>query len=294
MHVERAGSTNAKPAVIEKFNTQLLKWVGNKQKFAHEIASYFPQNYGTYHEPFLGSGAVLATLAPEKAIASDKFGPIIEIFQCLHSDPDRLISWYADRWNTAHGKDKKQGYERIKASYNKRPNGADFLFLCRACYGGVVRFRKADGYMSTPCGAHEPISPESFAKRVRVWADRTRGAEFIHADYEQVMRMAKKGDLVYCDPPYVHSQGILYGGQSFSLENLFDVILECKAKGVFVALSIDGTKKSGATQCALPVPKGLFEREIYVNCGRSMLRRFQMEGRTLEDEVVFDRLLLSY
>ena len=46
--------------------------------------------------------------------------------------------------------------------------------------------------------------------------------------------------------------------------------------------------------CKLPIPKGLFEREAFVNCGRSMLRRFQMNGKSLEEEVVADRLLLTY
>jgi len=61
-----------------------------------------------------------------------------------------------------------------------------------------------------------------------------------------------------------------------------------------VALSIDGSKKSGDVLCRVPIPKGLFQREALVNCGRSMLRRFQMNGRTLEEEVVADRLLLTY
>ncbi|GFO73597.1 DNA adenine methylase [Bathymodiolus japonicus methanotrophic gill symbiont] len=280
--------------VVKKFSTQLLKWVGNKQKFAHEIAGFFPDNYNTYYEPFLGSGAVLATLAPKKAIASDKYGAIIDIFKCLHDDPEKLVSWYSERWNKANGERKKEGYEEIKASYNKSPNGADLLFLCRSCYGGVVRFRKSDGYMSTPCGVHNPIKPESFEKRVKIWAERTKNTEFVHSEYEQMMLQANEGDLIYCDPPYVHSQGILYGGQDFSLEHLFAVIAECKSKGVYVALSIDGTKKSGNMQCGLPIPDGLFEREIFVNCGRSMLRRFQMEGKTLENELVSDRLLLTY
>jgi DNA adenine methylase len=63
---------------------------------------------------------------------------------------------------------------------------------------------------------------------------------------------------------------------------------------VYVALSIDGTKRSGNRICRVPIPHGLFEREVLVNCGRSMLRRFQMEGQTLEGEVVADRLLLTY
>ena len=108
------------------------------------------------------------------------------------------------------------------------------------------------------------------------------------------MRLAKKGDMVYCDPPYKHSQAILYGGQDFVLEELFEEIERCKKRGVYVALSIDGTKKSGDVVCDLPIPEKLFEEEIYVNLGKSMLKRFQMGGKTLESEIVADRLLLTY
>ena len=61
-----------------------------------------------------------------------------------------------------------------------------------------------------------------------------------------------------------------------------------------VALSIDGTKKSGDRTCAIPLPPGLFEREVMIDLGRSMLRRFQMEGQSLEAEQVSDRLLLTW
>ena len=113
-------------------------------------------------------------------------------------------------------------------------------------------------------------------------------------DYEQAMTKAEQGDVIYCDPPYIHSQAILYGAQSFDLKHLLSVIEGCKSRGVYVALSIDGTKRSGNLICDIPLPEGLFEREVFVNCGRSMLKRFQMSGQTLESEVVADRLLLTY
>lgn len=279
---------------IAPFKTQLLKWVGSKQRFAHEIVSYFPLDFGRYFEPFLGSGAVLGTLAPNKAVASDVFKPLLEIWQTLRDDPALLKTWYSDRWHAAEQRGKVAEYERIKASYNAHPNSADLLFLCRSCYGGVVRFRKADGYMSTPCGVHNPIPPVAFSKRVDEWRKRTEGSEFLLMDYTEAMQLAKKGDLVYCDPPYKETQSILYGAQEFKLEELLELIARLKSQSVFVALSIDGTKRSGNRICDIPIPNGLFEREVFVNCGRSMLRRFQMGGQTLEGEVVADRLLLTY
>ena len=141
---------------VSPFTRQLLKWVGSKQRLAHAIVSYFPTQMGRYFEPFLGSGAVLGTLAPTVATASDVFPPLIEIWQTLHRDPSTLERWYAARWNATMSGAKVAEYEKIKACYNAEPNAADLLFLCRACYGGVVRFRKADGFMSTPCGVHTP------------------------------------------------------------------------------------------------------------------------------------------
>mgnify|MGYP005823394693 CR=1 FL=1 len=277
---------------VPPFKTQLLKWIGNKQRFAHEIASYFPAEYGTYIEPFLGSGAVLGTLTPERAVAGDACAPLAGIWMLLKDSPSRLVESYSETWE-AFQLDRVGTYERVKARFNEEPTPEDMLFLSRSCYGGVIRFRK-DGYMSTPCGPHRPVSPESIESRVELWRERTAGAEFLCADFEVTMARAVEGDLIYCDPPYFDSQAILYGAQEFTLERLYAAIASAKARGVYVALSIDGKKKSGKKTVSIEPPDGLFETEGLVNCGRSMLRRFQMGGQTLESEVVADRLLLTW
>ena len=276
------------------FKRQLLKWIGNKQRFAHEIIGSFPDHFDTYHEPFIGSGAVLGTLSPKRAVASDAFLPLIEIWQQLKSDPRGLKQWYEVRWSAAHSADPKEGYETIKASYNQRPNGADLLYLSRACYGGVVRFRKRDGYMSTPCGPHKAMKPGIFNERVDEWARRTAGTKFVHRDFVDSIARAKEGDVVYSDPPYSHSQTILCSAQRFDLDELFRAVEAAKLRGAFVALSIDGSKKSGDQQLHIEWPRHVFSREVSVHVGRSMLRRLQMNGQTLEAECVTDRLLLTH
>ena len=67
----------------QPLKTQLPKWIGNKQRFAHEIISYFPKQIGTYYEPFIGSGAVLGALGPEYAVASNVLEPLVGIWQTL-------------------------------------------------------------------------------------------------------------------------------------------------------------------------------------------------------------------
>jgi len=130
------------PAVVSPFRVGLLKWVGSKQRSAHRIASHFPADIQVYREPFAGSAAVLATLAPDRGVASDAFAPLMEIWKAFGADAEILKLWYAERWLFLRDGEKVTQYEKIKASYNRRPNGPDLLFLCRSCYGGVIRFRK--------------------------------------------------------------------------------------------------------------------------------------------------------
>lgn len=281
--------------IKKQFKTQLLKWIGNKQRFAHEIINYFPPNFNRYFEPFLGSGAVMGTLSPNIGFGSDVIKPLIEIWQELARNPNNVKEWYKDRYCLIEKLGKEEAYYYVRNSFNYDGfNPADFLYLSRTCYGGVIRFRKEDGYMSTPCGIHNPILPESFSQRVDIWNKRISGCNFIHSDFEELFSIAKKGDLIYCDPPYSDSQSIVYGAQAFSLQRLIKEIEKAKSKGIYVLLSIDGSKKSGKMLHDINFPNNLFEREVMVNCGISMLRRFQKEGETLEDEVVSDRLLLTY
>ena len=236
----------------------------------------------------------MATVAPLRGVGSDIFTPLMEIWDRLKSDPEELIEWYASRRRRVDKEGKEIVYEDVRRAYNDSPNGADFLFLTRACYGGIVRFRKRDGYMSTPCGAHMPVSVDSFRRSVSEWGLRMKDVSFRNCDYKVIFEEAREGDFIYCDPPYAYSQPILYGAQDFKLEELMIQIDRAKTRGVKVALSIDGSKKSGDILCNLPIPDGLFEEEYFIHRGKSMLKRFQSGGGVLIGEEVADRLLLSY
>jgi len=292
--IEDTTALDSQRAIYSSPKGQLLKWIGNKQRFAASIISFFPRRYNTYFEPFLGSAAVLAALSPKRAEGSDIFGPLVGIWKALHAAPETLNQWYAERHALIDTIGKEAAYARVRDSYNAKANPADLLFLSRTCYGGVVRFRARDGFMSTPCGPHKPMTPEKFADRSADWGRRVAGTDFYERGFEEALDRAGSGDIVYCDPPYTHSQTILYGAQSFDLDAMFRSIERAKRRGAFVAVSIDGSKKSGNQICDIPYPPSLFAREEMLVVGRSMLRRFQMGGETLEAEVVRDRLLLTH
>lgn len=281
----------------------LLKWIGNKQRVASTIVSCMPDSFDNYYEPFLGSGAVLAELLMKDATslyprfkyayASDILPFLIDIFNIVKTEPDKLIDYYSKEIK-AYYEDPVAYYDVIRDRFNQNHNGFDFCLLSRTCYSGVIRFRKADGYMSTPRGPHKPISPATFQRRVKLWAELIQKADFNVSGFEEAMSRPQKGDVVYCDPPYTHSQGILYGAQEFNITCLWEKIAECKDRGAYVMLSINGTRESQKKDISVEIPKGLFERELLINCGTSMIDRLQHSGKEMENEVVHDKLLLTW
>lgn len=148
--------------------------------------------------------------------------------------------------------------------------------------------------MSTPRGPHSPINPDTFERRVFQWNELLEKASFSCESYLESMNKPQKGDVVYCDPPYTHSQGIIYGAQDFNIEKLWIKIAECKQRGAKVMLSINGTRDSQKKDISIIPPDGLFERKIYVDCGISMIDRLQSAGKTMKDKKVEDQLFLTW
>lgn len=281
----------------------LLKWIGNKQRFAETIVSYMPHRFNAYYEPFLGSGAVMAELLQadtammfphfDHAYGSDILPFLIDIFNITKENPQSIIDYYQKEISEYYI-DPNQKYEEIKNRFNAVHNPYDFMLLSRTCYSGVIRFRKADGYMSTPRGPHRPISPSSFAIRINQWNALLQKASFSCESYTDAMNRPKDGDLVYCDPPYTHSQAIIYGAQDFDINVLWKKIEECKNRGVKVILSINGLRNSRKTDISAIPPEGLFERKLLISCGTSMIDRLRNNGKEMIDKSVDDQLLLTW
>ena len=72
----------------------VIRYPGSKARLADWIIGHFPEHH-SYLEPFLGSGAVLFR-KPRSSIetVNDLDGEVINLFECIRRDPDRL-AWDA-------------------------------------------------------------------------------------------------------------------------------------------------------------------------------------------------------
>src|SRR5690606_41145782 len=74
-----------------KLIAPFLKWVGGKRQLMPAIKELIPKKYNDYYEPFIGGGAVLFELQPKKAIINDFNEELINVYQIIKENPEKLI-----------------------------------------------------------------------------------------------------------------------------------------------------------------------------------------------------------
>lgn len=67
-----------------------LKWAGGKNRPLTQYTQYFPKDFKTYCEPFLG-GAVFFHLQPKNAVITDINLELINAYCCVRDKLEQLI-----------------------------------------------------------------------------------------------------------------------------------------------------------------------------------------------------------
>ena len=173
-----------------------LKWPGGKRALLPELLKFVPTDYGTYFEPFLGAGALFFAIRPVKAVLSDKNSDVITCFKQVRDNPQGLVT------NLRRLKNSSEEYYRVRSSYPRTPGtrAARLIYLARLSFNGIYRVN-LHGNFNVPYGkrTHRCVCD---AKNLRDTSDVLKGKRILCADFESVVKEAKKGDFIYIDPPY--------------------------------------------------------------------------------------------
>ena len=217
-----------------------LKWAGGKRSLVEQFLPHIPDAFGRYHEPFAGSGALFFHLRPKRASLSDNNRRLIRTYIGLRDAPDavieRLRSYPHERefFNEMRQRNIDEGDDVDVAAW--------FIYLNKTGYNGLYRVNSKNRF-NVPFGDYKrpKICDE---QRLRACARQLKNVRLEHEDFETSARRARKGDLVYFDPPYVplsHTSSFTsYTRHGFSMEEqrrLRDLALELAKRGVHVLLS---------------------------------------------------------
>lgn len=222
-----------------------LKWPGGKRQLLPELLKRIPAKYGTYHEPFLGGGALFFALAPKLANLGDMNPRLIKAYCAVRNDVEAVIERLQEY---ALDHDEPNYYIR-RSSEPKDDLGiaAWMIYLNKTCFNGLWRVNRL-GEFNVPFGRYDnPTICD--ADNLRACAEALRhGIAIAHQGFENVLIEAVAGDLVYFDPPYVPASSTAsftaYTAAGFGpkdQERLRDLALTLKMRGVHVLLSNSGT-----------------------------------------------------
>ncbi len=190
---------------LELFNLDhrdrpILKWAGGKSQLLTQLIPRFPEKFNRYIEPFLGAGAIYFALNPNcPAIINDANPELYELY-CVLRDQPRELAKLLDRYSKQYC---EEFYYKLRTSRSRTPvsRAARFIFLNKTGFNGLYRLN-SKGEFNVPFGKRKNCPLLYEANNLERVSKRLKRTQIKNLDFEKVIRMAKKGDFVYCDPPY--------------------------------------------------------------------------------------------
>jgi DNA adenine methylase len=233
-----------------------IKWVGGKRTLVSRLNEMMPPKFNNYFEPFIGGGALLFHLYSEGILDNrnksifDINSELINTYNIVKNNPIELI----EKLKEYKEKHSNEFYYEIRAldrteDYkisNKILRATRFIYLNKTCFNGLYRVNKS-GYFNVPIGSYK--SPNIADENVILNASKAlEDVNIYNSSYKEVLNKAKKGDLVYFDPPYYPlnrtSNFTSYSENDFlekEQEELLEIFDKLAKKGVFVILSNSDT-----------------------------------------------------
>lgn len=213
-----------------------LNYPGNKYRLLSSLLPLFPDSPNNFVDLFCGSANVGINASATRIICNDRTPQLIDLFNVFkNTDLNELLDHIHKRIEEyGLSLTNADGYGRFRSYYNQTRQPLDlFILLCYAFNHQLSLNRK--GEFNESFGRNRSrFSPTTEKNLIAfVQAIHSKNIEFVCNDFAEVDLSHLTGsDFVYCDPPYLCSDGIVnrrangYSGwnikQQETLLNLLD------------------------------------------------------------------------
>lgn len=229
-----------------------VKWAGGKRQLLPQIRERMPKQYNKYYEPFVGGGAVVFELLPEKALINDINKALINAYKQICNEPESFIK-EVNYLDSKMWEDGKEYYYFLREQYNDKlmkeefdiELAALFVFINKHCFNGLYRVN-GKGLFNVPYNNSRKLSIDNDS----IWAISTylKNIIIIDGDFQNACKGAKKGDFVFLDSPYAPLNPTsfdAYTKEGFDIEShkrLASLYDELTARGCYCMLTNHNTE----------------------------------------------------
>ncbi len=194
--------------MLKRKMSPVLKWAGGKTQLLEQIAARMPAEYNHYYEPFVGSAAVLFSIAPAQAFINDVNEQLVNLYVQLKNAVESVIAKVNEMDATPCT---KELYYAVREQYNAKISSRDFDAECAAlmiwinkhCFNGLYRVN-GNGLFNVPYnkrGNGKSID-EGNIRAISAYLQQAE-VTITCRDFEKACDGVASGDFVYFDSPYV-------------------------------------------------------------------------------------------
>lgn len=145
----------------------------------------------------MGGGSVFFYLEPKTSILNDLNKELVITYKAVRDNPEKVYNLLT-KMKSRHS---KRFYYKVRESEPKSnlEIAARMIYLNHTCFNGIYRVNR-EGKFNVPIGTDSRIisDDDKFLERSRV----LKNASIKCEDFENIIAKAKKGDFLFCDPPY--------------------------------------------------------------------------------------------
>ena len=186
----------------------LFRWAGGKSQLLSAIRFYAPKKFNTYFEPFVGGGALLFALMPDKAVINDLNKSIINLYKDVRDNYKDLVSMLEA---VSKLPDTETVYLTVRDMYNdyvRKENysvelSALFMYLNAKAFNSLYRVN-GKGEFNVSYRKEVKVQPVYTPETLKYAHEYflNNEVDILSGDFIKATERASKGDFVYFDPPY--------------------------------------------------------------------------------------------
>ncbi|MGN0028853.1 MAG: DNA adenine methylase [Marinilabiliaceae bacterium] len=224
------------PIKSQGIKTKLVPWINELV-----CLSGLDLKAANWIEPFFGTGVVgMNALIGGRRIVGDSNPHIIDFYKSVQDGtvtPQSMREYLQREGKLLEhsGDDGYEHYRLVKDRFNVSHSPFDFIFLSRTGFNGMMRFNRRGEWNIPFCKKPNRFAPAYITKvcnQVKAVGEviRENEWEFRKKDFTETIREAKRGDLIYCDPPYYGRYVDYYNGWTEDNERqLFEALRDTEA-----------------------------------------------------------------
>jgi DNA adenine methylase len=176
----------------------LVKWSGGKGDEIKLFEKYFPEDFNTYIEPFVGGGAVYFYLNPQKAVISDVHAELIDLYKSIGDHKmDDIYTFMENNPND------EETYYKIRDDMlidEPLDNAKRFYYQRKTCFRGMLRYNKG-GKFNIPFGRYKTINYIDLKNKH--YEELLHRTEILNNDFEYIFETYNdEHNFMFLDPPY--------------------------------------------------------------------------------------------